>query len=228
MSDIEEMAAPYVLGSLEPEERVRFESHLQDCGECTRLVNELAEGLAALDRVSAVSPPPHLRERVLSATAPPVAKVVEIRPAVRSPRRWGWVGVAAVTALIVGTLATVDADPIARIKGAADVRTVELVATEAYVAAPPSFAEVVFAASEEAAAVEFTGLAPPPTGMTYQLWLIDESGPRPAGLFVPEPDGTASVLLEGEARSGQAVAITSEPPGGLPQPSGEVLFLAGL
>jgi anti-sigma-K factor RskA len=64
--------------------------------------------------------------------------------------------------------------------------------------------------------------------MTYQLWLIDESGPVPAGTFVPDSDGTAAVLLEGKAAPGQVVGITVEPSGGSPAPTGEVLFLADL
>ncbi|MGH9894213.1 MAG: zf-HC2 domain-containing protein, partial [bacterium] len=44
MSGFEDLAAPYVLGALEPEERSRFEAHLSECAECTTLVQDLSEG----------------------------------------------------------------------------------------------------------------------------------------------------------------------------------------
>ena len=111
---------------------------------------------------------------------------------------------------------------------AADARTVELAVHDAFAAASPEQAEVVFSESEEAAAVQFSGLASPEDGNTYQLWLIGEGDPLPAGVFVPDEAGEATVLLQGEPRSGQLVAITQEPAGGLPAPSGEVLFSAEL
>jgi anti-sigma-K factor RskA len=228
MSDFEDLAAPYVLGALEPDERSRFEAHLLECTECTALVNDLAQGVITLDRALAVEPPPDLRTRVLdgirSVTDTPV---VELAPRRRRLWRLTWVA-AAVLVVVFGGLALFNPNPLDQLMAAADVRTVELSVHEAFAAAPPEQAQVVFSASEEAAAVEFSGLASPEESNTYQLWLIGEGDPVPAGVFVPDEAGEATVLLQGEARSGQLVAITQEPAGGLPAPSGAVLFSAEL
>ena len=228
MSEFEDLAAPYVLGALEPEERSRYEAHLLECTECTALVDDLAQGVIALDQALAVEPPSDLRGRVLGGISSVAdTPVVELGPR-RSPLwRLTWVA-AAVLAVLLGGLTLFNPNPLDQLMAAADARTVELVVHDAFAAVSPSEAQVVFSASEEVAAVEFRGLASPEEGNTYQLWLIGEGDPLPAGVFVPDEAGEATVLLQGEARSGQLVAITQEPAGGLPAPSGEVLFSAEL
>ena len=65
------------------------------------------------------------------------------------------------------------------------------------------------------------------TNEIYEIWLIGESGPVPSGLFAPDDDGKAQVLVEGVA-PGQLIGVTVEPAGGSPQPTGEILLLAEL
>ncbi|HJS73550.1 MAG TPA: anti-sigma factor [Vicinamibacteria bacterium] len=71
-------------------------------------------------------------------------------------------------------------------------------------------------------------LPPPPAGQTYQLWLIvGGSPPVSMGVFGVETDGrarfdTASV----PAFSGEVtVAVTIEPAGGVPQPTGPMVLV---
>ena len=229
MSEYEDLAAPYVLGALEPEERSRYEAHLLECTECSAMVNDLAQGVIALDQALAVEPPSDLRSRVLGGISSTTdAPVIELALRRRPLWRLTWVA-AAMLVVLLGGLALFNPNPLDQLMAAADARTVELSVHEAFTAPPPPEAQVIFSPSEEAAAVEFSGLASPEDGNTYQLWLIDEGEPPlPAGVFVPDEEGEATVLLQGEARSGQLVAITSEPAGGLPAPSGEVLFSAEL
>ena len=63
-------------------------------------------------------------------------------------------------------------------------------------------------------------------GRDYQLWLITPDGPVSAGVFKPTGDGRASVeatypLARDQLR---AIAVTEEPAGGLPAPSGTPLI----
>lgn len=60
----------------------------------------------------------------------------------------------------------------------------------------------------------------------YQLWLITPAGPVSAGVFRPGPDGAARVQATYALPRGQlrAVAVTEEPAGGLPAPSGTPLI----
>ncbi|MSQ48485.1 MAG: hypothetical protein EXR78_08930 [Deltaproteobacteria bacterium] len=74
------------------------------------------------------------------------------------------------------------------------------------------------------------GMPPVPEGKEYQVWFMTErEGPVSAGVFSPDQDGVGQVLaappskLCGEIR---AVAVTLEPAGGLPKPSGE-MYLRG-
>lgn len=228
MTDLEDLAAPYVMGSLEPDERSRFEAHLLGCAVCTKLVADLADGVTELDMALAVTPPPELKARVVSAVgAESGDSVVPIRG--RRPAWWRLASVAAaVVVVLFGGFALLNPDPLAEVMTAADARSLELAVHEAFAAPPPPHAQVIFSPMEEAAAVEFAGLAQPGEGTTYQLWLIGDGDPLPAGVFVPDEEGAATVLLQGEAHAGHQVAITEEPAGGLPAPTGEVLFSAQL
>jgi anti-sigma-K factor RskA len=61
-----------------------------------------------------------------------------------------------------------------------------------------------------------------PDEKTYQLWFIAAGKPVSAGTFAVDPRGAASLRVEriADARSIQAWAVTIEPRGGVPQPTG--------
>ncbi|HEX6042750.1 anti-sigma factor, partial [Longimicrobium sp.] len=68
-------------------------------------------------------------------------------------------------------------------------------------------------------------------GREYQLWLITPGSRKiPAGTFRPGPRGEAHVeaTYALPADSLQAVAVTEEPTGGLPQPSGPVVIVGAV
>lgn len=64
-------------------------------------------------------------------------------------------------------------------------------------------------------------------GRDYQLWLITPAGPVSAGVFKPGPGGHAQVEATYPLPRDQlkAVAVTEEPEGGLPAPSGQPLIV---
>jgi hypothetical protein len=70
-------------------------------------------------------------------------------------------------------------------------------------------------------------LPPLRSGRDYQLWLITPAGPVSAGTFRPSPEGQALVQATYPLApdSLKAVAVTEEPAGGLPKPSGTPLIL---
>ncbi len=59
---------------------------------------------------------------------------------------------------------------------------------------------------------------------TYELWLIDGSAPIPAGTFNTDANGTAIVEIQRLTAAGEPkkFAITVEPAGGSPAPTGEI------
>ncbi len=67
-----------------------------------------------------------------------------------------------------------------------------------------------------------------PAGKTYQLWLIPAEGnPISAGVFDPDAQGAGVILLPPlpEGVAAKAFAVTVEPAGGVPQPTGPIVLL---
>lgn len=78
---------------------------------------------------------------------------------------------------------------------------------------------IVTSASRGRALLVTDNLQPAPADHTYQLWLIDEAGARPAGLFDTDAHGRAAQPLTGELADNTVVGVTVEPRGGSPQPT---------
>jgi anti-sigma-K factor RskA len=69
----------------------------------------------------------------------------------------------------------------------------------------------------------------PPSGRTYELWLLRKSrkAPEPAGVFDPDSSGGAMhVLLRNlNWQDVQSVAVSDEPPGGVPSRTGGIVLV---
>jgi anti-sigma-K factor RskA len=68
----------------------------------------------------------------------------------------------------------------------------------------------------------------PPAGKTYQLWLVTTSATRiSAGTFEPTPAGDVMMTAEYPLAPNalQAIAVTEEPAGGMPQPTGPMVIV---
>ncbi|MGH8874624.1 MAG: anti-sigma factor, partial [Acidimicrobiia bacterium] len=113
------------------------------------------------------------------------------------------------------------------ILAAADARSVALSPTPAFDGSLED-AQVVFSPQHGAGVLTVAGLAPAPSDHTYEIWIISDAREHPAGLFQPGADGRAEVLIEGDLAAGVMVAITVEPDGGSPAPTGDVLLAARL
>lgn len=68
----------------------------------------------------------------------------------------------------------------------------------------------------------------PPPGKTYQLWIMARGHPQPisAGTFMPDQSGAAVMTTKYALEPGslRRIAITEEPDGGMPAPTGPVMF----
>lgn len=73
-----------------------------------------------------------------------------------------------------------------------------------------------------------TGLPPPPEGGAYHLWFVTpEADPVGAVSLIPDAGGSATVTLQiPEGVTPAAMAVTIEPAGGAPQPTGDVYLLS--
>jgi anti-sigma-K factor RskA len=68
----------------------------------------------------------------------------------------------------------------------------------------------------------------PPGGKTYQLWLIARGAASPisAGTFMPDSAGSAVMATRHPMEPGtlRRIAVTQEPMGGMPTPTGPIVF----
>lgn len=69
------------------------------------------------------------------------------------------------------------------------------------------------------------GLPPLPDGRTYQLWTIVRGAPVSHGVFALPADGRAQVLAPAPPGPIDAVAVTIEPAGGVPAPTGDKVLV---
>jgi anti-sigma factor RsiW len=67
--DIHSQAQLYVIGALDPDETLEFETHLSQCPECQREVAEMRDVTAQLSELVAAEPPAEVRASVLAQIA---------------------------------------------------------------------------------------------------------------------------------------------------------------
>ena len=73
------------------------------------------------------------------------------------------------------------------------------------------------------------GLPRPPDDRVYQLWIVPRGAqPISVGLLPPDPDGRSANVIPGprDVDNGSAFAVTLEPAGGVPAPTGP-MYLRG-
>lgn len=220
------LTGAHALGALPDAERDAFEAHLDRCRNCADELSGLRETAArlgaAVDRVFPLA----LRPRVLDAArhvrqAPPHSEITT-----DFSRRQGFRRAAALVAAACATAAVVAgahsalttavitpvaASPHTRIGdllAAPDLRLVPGTDPAGTAAMSPGRDEMLLLAG---------GLRTLPRDRVYQLWLVDEHGPRPAGTVRPAGEVT-SMLVDGVQGVGEAI-LTVEPAGGSPGPT---------
>ena len=108
-----------------------------------------------------------------------------------------------------------------------ELRVTMLVGTEK---SPRSTGKILWNARERKALFYAANLPAIPPGKTYQLWIIAANKPFDAGIFSVDQNGNAFLRVESlsEADKAQKFAVTLEPAGGVPQPTGEMHLLGSL
>ena len=220
MSDLHELGAPYALDALDDDERVAFERHLEGCAECRADLEVLLASAAHMAAISAVDPPRALKESVMAKIARrPSADVVAL-----SWYRRPWVGALAAAAVVVALVATVgalrsDRAPSAsEIIAAADAQSVSLEGDGVE-------ATFIFSFDQAHGVFRSSSLSALGDREIYELWLIDDGEPTPAGLFLPSSAGLSEAIVS-NIRPGLTIGLTIEPEGGSPEPTGDVLLAA--
>jgi len=210
----DELAA-YLLGALEPGEAAAIEQHLAGCEECRAELEWLQPAVRVLpESVEPVEPSAELRARIMGEIEADGAAAV--KPS--SPRR-GWRGFSlglrpaaglAVLALLIAVVAGY------AIRDGSDGGGGEGTTVKAG-HAPGVTVEMV--RQGDASTLHLANLRPLPSDKVLQAWV--QRGERiesAKALFVPNPDGTATAVID-HMNGVSAVMVTAEPRGGSEQPT---------
>ena len=245
-------AAAYALGALDGEELAQFEAHLgQSCARCEATLRDSRQALAALAwETPAAAPPPQVKEALLgrmAATGPAPRRRDDLRAA------WLRWTIATVAAMIVGgflagmyvaaryearlgklareTSALRGEEAGLRERVALYPGVVELlrdpvtrvIALRGAGPSPEARGRVIW--HETAGGHVFVAKLPPASpGKTYELWTITRGKPSPAGVFQVDGSGQASQKVAPVGGRVDVFAVTLEPAGGVPAPTGPIVL----
>ncbi len=239
----------YALGAFDGEELQGLESHLRSCPECERKLEE-ARGRMALLALAAPrqQAPGRVKERLMARIAGRPSVLPVERPAVIW--RLGvpvLAGVSLVLAVFAANLRTRNnelARRVADLEAERQTTQVELSRARAVaeLLTAPDTIRVTLVAGEARPVPQGKALYHPqrglifyaanlpalPSGKTYQLWLVPVQGnPISAGIFQTDVHGNGEVVLPALPSGviAKAFAVTIEPAGGLPQPSGPKVLI---
>lgn len=225
--DLHSLAAAYALDALDPVERRRFEAHYPDCPTCRDEVAGFRETAARLPASSPAALHPELKARVMAEVAGTRQLPPRVAETPSAPRRAPLITLAAavVVVALVGfafVLSRSGGDPVdqelAQVLSAPDAVTVALEGEA------DATLRVVYSASQDQAVLVGSGLEGVADDETYQLWTLAGSEPSSAGVFRPAGDGEVLSSVTAPGVSPDAWAVTVEPDGGSPAPTGEILY----
>jgi anti-sigma-K factor RskA len=254
-NDFEALCAGYVLDTLEPEERLRFEEKLKNATpeqlefftDMERVKNELALS------VEPIEPPVELEEKIFQQ----VEKSKDNRDN-SGPERSSiiplWLYKVAAVILFAAVLGVSfysqnltemvrqQESTITELKNDLDrkeqlleviaAREVKLVVMGGLDPSPDSYGKIIWDTDNQQAVLQLANLPAPPSDKDYQLWLIkDDQSPISAGVFNFEESSNelffkVEQLNETPSPAENVFAVTLEPKGGAPQPTGD-MFLFG-
>jgi anti-sigma-K factor RskA len=110
-------------------------------------------------------------------------------------------------------------------------RTVDLVIMKGQKVNPAGYGKIIWDPKNQKALLQVANLPTVPANKDYQLWLIKNGKPIPAGVF--DVNGTSKnsffaiqQLAKANQQNANAFAVTLEPKGGSPQPTGD-MYLQG-
>jgi anti-sigma-K factor RskA len=179
-------------------------------------VRAVRETMAVVSAATAVEPPSQLRDRLLAeVNSDPVR-------ALRRVKRWQTIGLAAAAAVAIGLGAlgvglalepTPTPSTAEQVFAAPDVRTVSGPIPTG------GTATVVFSREKNAGVLVMNNVTPPAPGTVYQMWLIDDKGPKSAGTMDAKNVTPSTTAVLPDLGDSQMLAFTVEPPGGSAQPT---------
>jgi anti-sigma-K factor RskA len=253
---IEELLPFYALGVLAEDERRLVEDYLGEHPEARPRADEMAEAVSALPySVLPVEPSRRTKEALMARIARDAdARALSKNQPSRRETRWaglvpafslGAALVAIVWAVVLNIqLARLQAEVSilgdalvaqsnsleeinAKLPQTSPAVTISLKGTEAQ---PDARGQLIADQDSHSAVLVIAGLSQLEPGKTYQVWLINASGPQSAGLLAVDTNGQGLLILTSDLPIGEfdALGISIEPDGGSEQPTGEIVVLSEL
>ncbi|CAN5255820.1 anti-sigma factor [soil metagenome] len=251
-NDFETLCSGYVLDALSKEDQKLFEEMLEKAtSEQKQLYKDLqsVKGQFAFS-VEPESPSPEVEDKIMQSIRNDSGGTSREKQANIIPL---WAYKAAAAILLIGVLSlayftldltdTVDQqqavitelqDQIERQDQLLNVlaaREVKLVIMGGLDPSPDGYGKILWDPENRQAVLQLANLPAPPEDKDYQLWLIkDEQDPISSGVFhfdQPSTDLFFKVehLDEEPSPTANAFAVTLEPKGGMPQPTGDMFLL---
>jgi anti-sigma-K factor RskA len=248
----DELPSIYALGTLDGEELREFEEHLKSgCAICEQTLKETEMILSLMPySLPPVQPSPELKERLLKK----IKASKKMAESSYEPIFWerlqpawfklaGAVALALLVLLFISNLFLIDRlreqrAEVNRLKeqvtGQNEVmeflQNPNTVVVSLVNLQPGSKAHARVLWDKRKNKALFYGLSLPPTPLekTYQLWVIADNTPVSAGVFKVDEKGNCSMMVEAlpEPDKVQKFAVTLEPEGGMPKPTGD-MYLVG-
>ncbi|MDW0110646.1 anti-sigma factor [Sporosarcina aquimarina] len=239
----------YFNRSLTEEESLAFEKHLEECPSCSAELEELnllTEDLPYL--TEEIDVPSNLKAKVFAAIdetpysseneTKPNNHTIEafpVRPKETKPVKRRGVAVPVLAAALVASLATnaylatTDEPPSTEVAES----NLQLIGKALLDPQPgadnaTAVAMMIKDNNETVLLVDASNLPKLKDNELYQVWVIEQDTPQPAGSFTPSEDGNGSVTHSMDQLEGKwdTVAITIETEPNLPSPKGSIV-LAG-
>lgn len=243
----QDLISIYALGALPDAEAQAVRQHLTECAECRKRFLEERALVQMMPRtVEPVEPSRETKQKLFAridadlvqdnVRAPqPKRAPVQAKPA----RRWfaqpvftfAVIAVLALLAvggwLVLSNRQTPEQERIAAILNDPNVQRVALAGTPD---APNAAAEMFMVPGHSQAVLKVSGLSALPQDKGYEFWFFRDGKPQPSNVFVVNPDGTNTVLVQAndKVENFKGWGVTIEPRAGVPAPTGPIVILGGL
>jgi anti-sigma-K factor RskA len=233
----------YALGALDGEDKQALEAHLRGCPACSQQLAAAHQRTALIGLAApAAAPRPQVKTDLMAkirAVKPSASKQAAPSKKIRWGLRFSFGFGLAAAALAFATFELAKSDlergkQIKQLQAQLSQDESSLQAMNQVTAAPdsamitllqqpggpPGQAHVMYNA-RMGMGVYSGQLAPAPAGKSYQLWLVPASGaPVSAGLVNVNQQATSVIMHLAPGMAAKAFAVTLEPEGGMPQPTG--------
>lgn len=113
-----------------------------------------------------------------------------------------------------------------------EARDVDMVLMSGMEASPNGYGKIIWDSEKQRALLQVSNLPAVPNDKDYQLWLIKNNKPVSAGVFSVKGKSDKFFKIEkmvkASEQSANAFAVTMEPKGGMPQPTGDMYLMGNV